>query len=519
MNFLDARPVITSNRAAAVEVTGIAILTKGIFLKLASSILVAVAGMATSIIVNRHYGADGYGFLVLIYTVTSFCISLSDLGSRYAMNRYLPGALKTNSKVDLAGFFSGSVLLQLAGMALFALAVLGFSEEIAVYFFKRPGLAPFLRIGALYIASLSALNFVFQWFQAAERWLLESLLSALFPVLYLAGVLLLAILPGGPLEMVLYANILAGGATVALGALLMPAPLKSALFRGLSLAHLFRYIKRAAYFGMPMALSGLIFYLLMWTDKALLGAYRSNKEVAFYYIAFAMIEYFMMFFKVLYTVLMPYFAGASAVDEAEIKRKFGQVFRWFLQLTLFSSIFIFFVIEPLILRLYGPDYSPAVFAARLLLVVFCLRAAGQPFGMFLVNVFGRSKLALLISLAIVAANVAANLALIPSYGIAGAAIASVAAYCVYWVAYTLFVNDFRGLIPFEALGKALLTLLVASLAYFLLRLLGLSSNLLFAFLIPAVYALALKALNEINKGDVELGRQIYMVLRNGLLRA
>lgn len=492
-------------------------LTKDMFFKSISNVAVIFLGLATSVLLNRYFGKNNYGLLVLVFTVTGFVSTFSGLGSLPTLNRYIPAFMKSEksdkysetSHLIITGF-----VFQMLGLIIFSIVVFLSTDYIALTFFRKEEMIPLLKIGVFYIIGFCLVNFTFQVFQGFQKWKKESILSFIYPLLYLILMLIFFFaFKSNNLTSVLYCNIFAAATTITLGLTSLSREIIGPLFRKISFHKIIENSKRIKTFGMPLLINQVNFFAVMWFDKLILGRYRSTEEITYYYIAFAFVNALTILFKVLTTVLMPYIASIEVTDNIMIQRKFRLIFRWFMHLAVVVSLPTFFLIKPLITLLYGSDYAPAITAFRLLLVVFILRALLNPCGMFLVNVFNKTKHSAALSTCLSVITIALNLIFIPKYGFIGAAIANVIAYCVYLAIFLGFLNFIRKMTPFKDLLKVSIVLsffLVINLFFMQINFNNIYFRSVLYFLL---YILLLKIFKGIESKDIELAKEILKSLR------
>jgi O-antigen/teichoic acid export membrane protein len=486
--------------------------TRGIFLRTVSTVVVALLGLLTSVVLNRYYGKTDYALLVLVYSVTGLCVIFSDLGTKRTINRYVPIYSASGNGKALSGLIGTSIIFQIVGMGVFAAALYLLTKPISIFIFHKPQLIPILKAGAIFFIGVSIAEFLSLLFQSMQAWWKDALVSTLYPLIYLLIICLFSFLLNLPIKFVLYANALSGIIVLIIAIFIFPKSIRSSLFRNFNLRSMLDSSKTIFSFGLPLIFSGFGFYLFFWFDKIMLGRYRTAEELTFYYIAFLFLNAFMMLFKVLYSVFMPYLAEISILPREIIKEKFKLFSRWFLQITILMSLGMYFLIEPIVKILYGPGYYPSIIAFKFLLIVFILRAANHPQGMFLINVFGKSKQALLLNVALVSTNVLLDIILIPKYGYFGAIAASIAGYCVFWVGMVGFVSIIRQMFPVKVLVKSLVCLTGIGLIYLSFKSIGFENAYILGFGLPLVYLLLLKLFGEIETRDIELIKQIIKSL-------
>ena len=483
-------------------------ITKGIIYKSFSTGMVTLIGFIVSVFIARYFGKDNYAYLILAYTILSFFAIFTNFGICSAVGRFVPLYLEKGKKEDTGFFIKSSVILTSLFTLFFAGLLYLLINPIAKGFFQKPELIPLLEIGVLYLIGSSFLLFVSHLFKAIQRWREESFISVLDSGLYLLGILFLTFLVKGTIKSVLWAHIFASLFTILLGLYILYRKFPELSWEPISFKKFEEKSRQILSFSAPLLFSNFIFYLMMWFDKAMLGIYRSNQELTYYYIAALLIGGFMTLFKVLYTVLSPYLAQVSQSSPEMLREKFVLLFRWFLQICVLICLILYFLSRPLVLSVYGTDYSPTVLIFRIMLLIFILRGVSNPIDMFLVNVFGDTKQILRISLVVVSVNVMMNLVLIPKYGYYGAVTASLAAFILSWGYILIFIKKIRGMIPFSAIFKSVLSLslvVILNLLFYRLKIL----NLYLSCALSLVFYIGLlKILNEIKPSDLLLTKKI-----------
>ncbi|MDV2502400.1 MAG: oligosaccharide flippase family protein [bacterium] len=469
-------------------------------------------GLITSVVLNRWYGPDQYGLLVMVFTVTSLATTCAGFGSQPTINRYIPRYRQEGRHEDAASLLVVGAVLQTIGILLFGGLILVVARPIAVKFFHRNDLVGLIIVGALAFAGFSAFSFMSNLYQALEVWHIEGFLSVLYPALYLLGVLL-ALAAGWGIWAALVANGLGALVTVAVGWWRLPSVFRVSLRGRLGRSVVLDHVRTIVVFGLPTLAIQTNFFLLMWFDKAWLGRHGGSNLLTYFYLATLFYTGMMVFMKALYTVYMPHVATLPLDDIEEVERQYTIVFRSFLHGAILICLVAFWWIGPAVHVLYGPGYAPTIWAFRWLLVIFILRAVFNPCGMFLQNVYANTRKAALLGTALTGTNILLDVLLIPSYGIMGAIVASIIAYIVYWVVFLIFAPEVRTLLPLAAIRRTAQVGIVILLPLLWLR--GVGGGFAFSLGLgfPILYILGLKVLGEISSSDWELVRILFAAFR------
>lgn len=487
-------------------------ITKNIVFKTFSNVVVIVLGMLTSIILTRYFGKESYGFLIMVYAVTGFFFGFSDFGVRWTFNRFLPLFIKSRdynecNKLVITGF-----LLQLAGAVFFGAIIYCFSDFISMFMFKEAGLSSFLKIGVFYFIGFSFINTMLQLFQGFQEWLKESLLSIAYPLFLLVLIIFcIVVIKIGDISWVLALNALSAMTVTFAGFVFMPKYISK--LGKVNFCDIRQKAKTIGVFGLPMLIAQLNFYIISWFDKILIGRFCPPQDLTLYYIAFLCTSGLMIILKVIETVLLPYVAGISFDSVQDTHRRFGLIFRWFIHISIFLSIFCYFAIYPVIRLFYGPDFGLSVYLFRLSLIAVVLRSFTIVYGIFMINVFNKTKQCALIGLSLTIPNILFNLMLVPSFGAIGAMSAEIASYFVYCMTILLLVRPIRVMIPVRSVKKTIFSLIAVLLLNVFFMFSGFRNLYLAGGMSIILYVTLLKALDEVNSADIGVGKLMFGITR------
>lgn len=423
-------------------------LVSSVVVKMVSTVWVTAVGLATSILLNRLLGPSDYGTLVLASAAAMGCWHFVDLGANATLSRYLPQH-RANGRPELAaGLVRVGWGCLAAGLAAGGAGMWWLSDGLAAVVFRQPSLGPLIRTSLIYFAAFSVLTYVLQVLQAVQSWWRESLASALYPTLYLAGCAVAGARPAAfTVGRVLLINAAAALLTLAVVWGIAGGDERRAL-RGAGAAPraAVRQARRhVAHFGAPLLANNLLFFMLMWADKLILGRSRSLHEVAFYYVGWSFLTALVTLTKACHTVLMPSISRVAAGGNARLQTAFRMLMFWFFEWSVGVSLVVFVLIEPLVKTLYGPAYEPASRACQWLLVVFVLRTWINTMGLFLHNAFGLGKTSVALSVLLVGCQVALSAWWVPGHGWHGAVWAHIVAYVVFGSAMAFGVPSMRRL--------------------------------------------------------------------------
>lgn len=476
-------------------------LKNGMFWKTFSTGINAIAGFVMSIIYARFLSKELYGELVLVYTVILLFVILSNFGLNAALRRFIPLYIKRKDEKKFTRFILTTAGMGMLFTTFFSVAMFFMTDFISINIFHKPSLIPYMKWGVLYLFSHSLLsNIVFSIYYGFQKWKEECALNALY--LFSSASMMfivLSVFNKGVAE-VLKVNAATCLMAVIVGIFYMVRFIRPVM-ASLKFGEFTSQIKETLHFSTPLLMSGLFFYFVVQFDKIILGMYRPSEEISQYYIAFALGTGILMFVKVSEIVFTPYLAKLTEEDGIVIKNKFQTIFRLFLHIPIIFSIFLYFLIDPFINFIYGPDFGITATALKIYLIIIVLRSAMTPIGLFLIYVYGKTFEITKLSVVNASMHFILYFTLIPKFGYIGALVAIIIAYIAVWIYIVLFIGRINKLIPYRSLLYAGIGIVIVLGINFIAQACHIYNKLLLSIILPLVYLLF-----ALLKGDIELGK-------------
>ncbi|WP_375485158.1 flippase [uncultured Jatrophihabitans sp.] len=201
---------------------------------------------------------------------------------------------------------------------------------------------------------------------------------------------------------------------------------------------------------------------LVWADTLILGVLSTTQQVGIYTIATRIVNLAVFVMVPLNASLAPQFAHLLHLGEpGPLRHAYTTTTRWMLSLSL-PAFVLLLVFPGDLLHLFGHEYESAVWVTVILAVGQLLNAATGPCGN-LQNMSGHVRLNMTNNLVTLALNVGLNVALIPPFGIKGAAVAWSVSLAVVNIARVVENRLLFGVLPFDrSLIKVLLAAAVAA---------------------------------------------------------
>ena len=388
---------------------------------LAFLIRVASAGIAylLQIALARWMGSFEYGIFVFVWVWVLILGGVAPLGLNTSVIRFIPEYMETRNFALLRGLLADAraitvwiaTAIMLAGMA----GLYFFSDWIESYY-----VLPFYL--ALICVPLYALCEIQDGMGRGYAWMDVALLPpfVLRPLFILAA-MGLAYLMSLPMT----ATTAAGAAIIACWA---AAVIQSAMLERRLARHVAKG-KKAHQQAMWLAVSVplllvLSFELLLQnTDVLVLSLFRNPTDVAIYYAALKTIALMnFVHFAVSAAVANRFSAYKAQGDPDRLSAFVRDAVRWTFWPTLAAAVVLLALGKPL-LWLFGPGFTAAYPVMFVLAVGFLFRSAMGP-AEFVLNMLGEHRLCAAILSVSAVINLALNFALIPLFGLMGAAAAT-----------------------------------------------------------------------------------------------
>ena len=189
-------------------------------------------------------------------------------------------------------------------------------------------------------------------------------------------------------------------------------------------------------FGMPLVPSALALWAINFIDRFFVAVFKGQDEVGVYSLA-VRASSVIVFLMVAFRLAWPAFAY-SIEDDSVAKRTYAFVLTYLLFVCCWVSL-VLGLLSPWMVQVLAPN-KPAFYRASEAIGI--LAFAGTAYAGYTVLAIGigrarRTQFNWIITGAAALLNVALNLALIPPYGMMGAAISTVAAYVAMFIGMTL----------------------------------------------------------------------------------
>lgn len=426
-----------------------------------SQIITLGSGFLLNIILSRWLGPGDFGLYTMTLTLFTIATLVAGLGIPETVVKYVADHKSDQERLNAivtTGVINALLLGTLAGLVLFL-----FAGEIAGLFGMQD-LAGFIRIIALALplsivntTLLGLLNGLREMKAYSFRFMIRSLL--------LIGLVILFIALGFG----------AAGAVIALlltevGTLIFVAAVAHRHF-SLSVVNHLEMTRKMFVFGSQVFIASAVYLINTYTDTLLIGYFLTDIDVGRYAVAIAISRVAFLSLPgsistVNYPAISEYYSkGLLTSVEALINRSI----KYCLILLSMVGLILIYLSETIISLLFGPAYLPVVPAFNILVYGMIVFGAVSSIGPA-VSAMNRPGLSSKANILVAGINVCLDLALIPLFGITGAALGTagsctILAVLLLVILYRVFDVRIESAMILKTFG--VVTLFV--LAYFLLR--------------------------------------------------
>ncbi|KUO42689.1 MAG: hypothetical protein APU95_04475 [Hadesarchaea archaeon YNP_N21] len=400
-------------------------LVKGSAIVFSSLIASQLVAFLLRMFLARELTVEEYGLFYAVFTFINFFGLFRDLGFGSALVKYTS---EFNAK-RMFRELKSSIAFTLGFEALLSLFIAAmlviFSNQIALGFFRSGEAVPLIRILAAWFFVLTFTLFlsVFQGFRDMPAY---ALLQFLRNFLVLLFALVAVGYFGFGAQGVALAYLIELSAIVILAFLLLRRRYPLIFKAEVSITK--KLVKKLSLFALPVFLGGIGGLVIYYTDTLMITAFRSLPEVGLYQVAQPVSHFLWYFPTALVTVLFPMVSEFWTRGEKRLLNMALSFIVKFSFILIMPATLIFIAFPEITINLlFGPEYLAGSTALQI------LSATAIAYTIFMILSYtmqgiGRPMVSTKVVAAMAIFNFLGNLALIPAYGINGAAMTTLASY-------------------------------------------------------------------------------------------
>jgi O-antigen/teichoic acid export membrane protein len=190
----------------------------------------------------------------------------------------------------------------------------------------------------------------------------------------------------------------------------------------------------------PFALLSLALGLSYKFDTVLIDYFHGATQTGFYNAAYDLIFKCLLFSNILNTTLYPALSRQAASDPASLPASYERALRYLMIVALPLTMALFMLSDQVIPFLFKAEFMPAAPVLMVLIWVVPLQYASEFLG-YVILIANRERIVARSVMISSAVNVLANLALVPLFGIRGAAVITVLTEMVLVAQYVWLLRD------------------------------------------------------------------------------
>ncbi|WP_254767720.1 flippase [Salinilacihabitans rarus] len=499
---------------------GVSTLAKQGSITFVGNVFNGVFGFAIVMVMTRFVSPSVYGLFVLATSVILFTQVFANLGLPLAIDYFVPQYLEEGEPGKAKG-----VIVQVTATVLVTSSLVGLTLAVSASYVSEFFAEPSLRIALLLLAAaipmLAIYNVLLTSYYSIKRLQYRVVMRDLVRPTVRFGVTLALLLAGFGLLGLIVGYLVGLLVAITVGAVVFVYKaweIMAAKMELVAPAPLVRY-------SVPLAMTSVVYVLMGHVDYFVLGFYLESDDVGIYRVGYMLGSALTIIFSSLAPVFKPLIAETRD-DTALVEERFRIAARWIAGFTLPIAITLSLGAPAYLSVLYTPQYAEASAVVALLSAAFLFNVTfGGPDGTLLQGM-GYSRVVFANTLVLFGANAVVSFALVPFFGIFGAAMGSATALSLVGALTLVELHRLDGVHPFTRdFAKVVLSgvppLLVGAPIVLLV-----DSNLVVAAVLPVVvfatYVLSLVLTDAFTDDDArmaaEFGPSVEKWLPAGLLK-
>ncbi len=392
-------------------------LAQNVVKTLGRQVVAGLLQLATIAVIARAVGPEGNGAYNMALLLPTMLAALLNLGVGPA-NVYYLGVRRVSLHSAWQTTLRFWFVIVLVGLSLGCAVIVWFAAD---WF---PGVAAsFLWIALFCFPALLLVNLICSLFQGIQHFREFNLIMLLQPFLAILFIVGLQCLDLCDVHWLLSAYLLSVVVTLLVGSKLLVDLLPAT--RNIATGN---YAKNVVRYGYKAHLSNMLTFINYKADMLLVNFFLGPAAAGVYVIAVQLGERLWMLSQSVSTVILPRLSELSN-EEDKRQQLTPLISRWVLWFTFSIAILLGAVSYPLFVLLFGKEFLDGVLPLLLLLPGITAMAPARVLAND-IAARGRPGLNAYSSCAALLVNIVGNLLLIPIYGLAGAAVATSAAYLV-----------------------------------------------------------------------------------------
>ena len=447
----------------------------------ASSIIVLLLHFFQKPILARFLGPDGLGLISMAMMIIGFIELIALFGIDGALVKFVAEYKEQNEKVNSlvsSAFFTILIVGIIVSLALFV-----FSNTFANVF-NMPSLSLLIKIYALAFPFSLVLGIIYSYFTGLRDmryYAFIKILRASSSLVFISAFLIIGLGVEGAMSGTVFAIFITASVAMVI--------IKR--YVHLTLSDYKKNTKKLASFGSRLVGANMINEIYHYVDIIMIGYFLTSTDVGYYAMAMSLSRFFWLVPRAMGTVAYPAISEYWAKNNIQaINKLVDKSTKYSACILIFAGMSVVFFAKDIITFLFTPEFLPAVLPLTILIIGTVTSGIVKSIGVIFAST-GKVNLVLIITAIGTVGNVLLNIALIPTYGIIGAATATTISY-VMGVGIMIYLLRKIYMIKFDAYWYTKMAMLVG-MSVTLFYGLGFLNNYLSAMIALLLYTIVVIA--------------------------
>ena len=435
------------------------IIIKNIFWLSMSQVGSRLIRAAIIIYAARILGAAEYGVFSYVLSLAGFFTIFADLGVSPLMTREIAGHPDKRATYFASAFWLKNILLTITAVLIIFVAPKFSNIEAAVV------LLPFVALLTLFD---NFRDFTFAYFRGIEKMEREAILTVIMnTAIAVAGFIILRFYQTAGALLFSY---IASVAILSVAALYFVKDFIKGIFKNFD-KEIFKQFFHDCW---PLAFTGLFGIFMLNIDVIMLGWWRTAEEIGYYSASQRIVQILYTLPLILASAIFPAMTRFIKQNEPDRARNLNEksisvLYLIAIPLTIGGII----LANPIIEFIFGKEYLPASISFQILIATLLIHFPGAILGN-LIMAYNQQKRLVKYAAVGSASNIVFNALLIPPFGIAGSAIATLISQFVYFAPIWLKIKKLGDFQTLRHLKKIIVSALIMGFFSFLLNKFGLN---------------------------------------------
>jgi len=409
---------------------------------LAARITAVGLTLVSNIVIARFYGAHAMGVVAMVTSFLMLVTIFTVFGTSTSILRLIPEHIARHSATSAFKLYRQAQYFVAAVSVVTGTAFFFASGVVADKVFSKPHLSFFFALAAGFVVFKSLMDLNTQALRGLKlirTYAIMQIVPALAMLVILLTGTYLFWNPNNPV----YAQLAAYAVTAVLGALIMDLAFKNRMMTADAVQPM--TVREILSISLPMLMTASMIFFVGQAGVIMLGMFRPESEVGYYSVAVKLATLTAFMLQAINSIAAPTFSElyhTGRIDDLfHVARKSTKLIFW----TTAPILLVLIAFGRSILGvMFGKDFTVAYPAMVFLVIGQFVNSISGSTGHFM-NMTGHQKVLRNIFTCSVLINVILNLALIPRYGINGAAVAGMTSMSFTNIYLLVYIKNEFGL--------------------------------------------------------------------------